>query len=115
MADYLAAMPGWTQGIGRTLDALITKHIPGVRKAVKWNTPFYGLEGKGWCVSFHCFTHYVKVTFFNGSDLKPLPPGASKVPNVRYLDIRATDVVDETQFANWLKQAASLPGWSRVE
>lgn len=108
---YLAAMPGWKQGVGRRLDELIVAAVPGVRKAVKWNSPFYGAEGKqGWFLSFHCFTHYVKVTFFRGQSLRPVPPGASKVKDTRYLDIREDAPLDEAQLIAWIKQACELPG-----
>lgn len=107
---YIAAMPGWKSGVGRHIDALIARTVPEVRKAVKWNSPFYGVEGQGWFLSFHCFTKYVKVTFFRGASLRPLPPGESKHREVRYLDIREDDALDETQFAKWVKQASRLPG-----
>jgi hypothetical protein len=108
---YLAAMPGWKRDVGRKLDALVTRAVPGVRKAVKWNSPFYGIEGRGWFLSFHCFTRYVKVTFFNGGSLKPLPPGASKHKTVRYLDIHQDEKIGEAQLRAWVKQASRLPGW----
>ena len=112
---YIAAMPGWKREIGRRLDALIVRTVPSVRKAVKWNSPFYGVEdqgeGKGWFLSFHCFTHYVKVAFFRGASLRPAPPGASKQKEVRYLDIHEDDRLDESQLATWIRQAAALPGW----
>jgi hypothetical protein len=108
---YIAAMPGWKRDVGRKLDALVTRAVPGVRKAVKWNSPFYGIEGRGWFLSFHCFTRYVKVTFFNGGSLKPLPPGASKHKTVRYLDIHQDEKIDEAQLRAWVKQASRLPGW----
>jgi hypothetical protein len=107
---YIAAMPGWKQGVGRRLDAIILRTVPGVRKAVKWNSPFYGIEGQGWFLSFHCFTKYVKVAFFRGASLSPLPPGESKHKEVRYLDIHEDDQLDKAQFAAWLKQASLLPG-----
>ncbi|HWE18525.1 MAG TPA: DUF1801 domain-containing protein [Hyphomicrobiaceae bacterium] len=111
---YIAAMPGWKRNIGRRLDALIVRTVPGVRKAVKWNSPFYGIEGpggeNGWFLSFHCFTKYVKVTFFRGMSLRPVPPGASKHKDVRYLDIHEDDQLDEAQLAAWVKQASKLPG-----
>lgn len=107
---YIAAMPGWKRDVGKRLDALIVKNVPKVQKAVKWNSPFYGIEGKGWFLSFHVFTRYVKVTFFRGTSLKPVPPGASKHKEVRYLDIHEDDF-DEAQLAKWIKQAAKLPGW----
>ncbi len=109
---YIAAMPGWKRAVGRHLDALITRTVPGVRKAVKWNSPFYGVEGEenGWFLSYHCFTNYVKVAFFRGASLRPVPPGTSKHKNVRYLDIHEDDRIDEAQMAKWVKQASELPG-----
>ena len=109
--SYIAAMPGWKRDIGKRLDALVERTVPGVRKGVKWNSPFYGVEGKGWFLSFHVFSRYVKVTFFNGASLKPMPPGASKSKDVRYLDIHEDDDIDEKQMKAWLKQAAAVPGW----
>lgn len=108
---YIAAMPGWKSALGTRLDALIGAAVPGVRKAVKWNSPFYGAadEDQGWFLSFHCFTRYVKVTFFHGAGLDPLPPGRSKYEKVRYLDIHEGQF-DEAQFTAWVKQAAALPG-----
>jgi hypothetical protein len=108
---YIAAMPGWKRDVGRRLDALIARTVPYVRKAVKWNSPFYGVEGQGWFLSFHVFTRYVKVTFFRGAALRPPPPGQSKQKDVRYLDIREDDEIDEAQLADWVKQAAATPGW----
>ena len=108
---YIAAMPGWKRGVGRRLDALIMRTVPGVRKAVKWNSPFYGVEGQGWFLNFHCFAKYVKVAFFRGRSLRPLPPGASRHKDVRYLDIREDDQLDEHVLASWIRQAAALPGW----
>ena len=108
---YIAAIPGWKREIGEWLDALITRTVPKVKKAVKWNSPFYGVEGHGWFLSFHCFTKYIKVTFFSGASLRPLPPGESKHKDVRYLDIYEDDELDEVQFASWVKQASQLPGW----
>jgi hypothetical protein len=108
---YIRAMPGWKRDLGKRLDALIVRTVPGVRKAVKWNSPLYGIEGQGWFLGFHTFTHYVKVTFFRGASLTPLPPGPSKHKDVRYLDIREADEFDEAQMASWVKQAAALPGW----
>jgi hypothetical protein len=107
---YIAAMPGWKSDVGRRLDALIVRTVPGVRKAVKWNSPFYGVEGQGWFLSFHCFTKYIKVAFFRGASLRPLPPGESKHKDVRYLDIHEDDQLDEAQLAAWVKQASQLPG-----
>ncbi len=106
---YIAAMPGWKQGLGRRLDEIVERTVPGVYKAVKWNSPFYGFEGEGWFLSFHCFTKYIKVTFFRGTSLRPAPPGESKHPEVRYLDIYE-DGLDEAQFTEWVKQASRLPG-----
>jgi len=109
--EYIARMPGWKQKVGRRLDALIVSTIPDVRKAVKWNSPFYGIEGQGWFLGFHVFTRYVKVTFFRGTSLRPMPPGPSKSKETRYLDIHEDDEIDEAQMKSWLKQAAALPGW----
>ena len=108
---YIAAMPGWKRAIGERVDALVLQAVPDARKAVKWNSPFYGIEGHGWFLSFHCYTKYVRLAFFRGVALKPPPPGASKLPAVRYLDIRETDTVDAAQLARWFEQAACLPGW----
>jgi hypothetical protein len=108
---YIDAMPGWKRDIGRQLDALIERTVPGVRKAVKWNSPFYGVEGQGWFVSYHCFTKYVKLTFFRGTSLEPMPPGESKTAETRYLDIREDGIPDEQQLASWIEQAAAIPGW----
>ena len=107
---YIAAMPGWKREVGRRLDALIVRTVPGVQKAVRWNSPFYGVEGQGWFLSFHCFTHYVKVAFFCGASLRPLPPGMSKQKDVRYLDIHEDDQLDEAQLAVWVKQGSQMPG-----
>jgi hypothetical protein len=107
---YIAAMPGWKSDIGKRLDALIVRNVPNVRKAVKWNSPFYGIEDEGWFLSFHVFTDYVKVTFFHGSSLRPVPPGASKHKDVRHVDIHEGEL-DEVQMETWVKQAAALPGW----
>ena len=109
---YIAAMPGWKRDIGRRLDALIVRNVPSVRKAVKWNSPFYGVEGQGWFLSFHVFTQYVKVTFFRGTSLRPVPPGGTvRSKDARWIDIREGDQLDEAQMANWVKQAAALPGF----
>jgi len=108
---YIAAMPGWRRDVGHGLDALIARTVPNVRKAVKWNSPLYGVEGGGWFLDFHCFTKYVKVAFFQGASLSPLPPGESKHGKVRYLDIREGDKLDEARLSAWVKQAAALPGW----
>jgi hypothetical protein len=108
---YIAAMPGWKGRVGRRLDAIVSRSVPGVRKAVKWNSPFYGVEGQGWFLNFHTFTKYVKVAFFRGSSLRPVPPGHSTHKEVRYLDIHEDDPLDEAQLAAWIRQAAALPGW----
>nr|WP_231885985.1 DUF1801 domain-containing protein [Bordetella ansorpii] len=108
---YIAAMPEWKRAIGEHLDALIVRTVPHVRKAVKWNTPFYGIEGQGWFIAFHCFNKYVKVTFFKGTSLEPPPPGESKSEGVRYLDIRQDDVIDDAQLSAWIRQASRVTGW----
>lgn len=108
---YIAAMPGWKRDVGKRLDALIVRTVPNVTKAVKWNSPFYGIEGRGWFLQFYVFTRYVKVTFFRGTSLLPVPPGPSKHPEVRYFSIHEGDALDEAQMASWVKQAAALPGW----
>jgi hypothetical protein len=107
---YIAAMPGWKSEIGRRLDELIVRTVPNVYKAVKWNSPMYGLEGEGWFLGMHVFTKYIKVAFFRGRSLRPMPPGESKHPEVRYLDIREDDTFDEAQLTSWVKQASKLPG-----
>ena len=115
---YIAAMPGWKREVGRRLDALIARTVPGVHKAVKWNSPFYGVEGQEndrgkdqtWFLSFHCFTKYVKVAFFRGTSLRPMPPGDSRSKDTRYLDIHEDDRIDEAQLAAWVKQASRLSG-----
>ena len=106
---YIAAMPGWKNATGKRLDQLITRAVPGVKKAVKWNSPFYGVEEGLWFLSLHVFASYIKVTFFKGSSLEPPPPGKSKYPDVRYLDIRE-GALDEKRFVAWVKAAAKLPG-----
>lgn len=106
---YIAAMPGWKRAVGRRLDELIARTVPGVRKAVKWNSPFYGMEDGVWFLNFHCFTNYIKVTFFRGTSLRPVPIGQSKLTEVRYLDVREGQL-DEDQFVEWVKQASELPG-----
>jgi len=108
---YIAAMPGWKRDVGRRLDGLIVRNVPHVCKAVKWNSPFYGVDGQGWFLSFHVFTRYVKVGFFRGTSLRPVPPGLSKQKEARYLDIHEDDLLDEAQMARWIRQAAALPGW----
>ena len=108
---YIAAMPGWKRDVGRRLDALIVRTVPDVRKAVRWNTPFYGIEGQGWFLGFHCITKYVKVAFFRGASLRPLPPVESKQKDVRYFHIHEDDQLDEELVASWIRQASELPGW----
>lgn len=108
--SYIKAMPGWQKDVGKKLDAIIEKTVPDVQKAVKWNTPFYGLEKDVYFVSYHCMSKYVKVAFHNGAHLDPKPPGTSKQADVRYLDIYEDDEIDEAQFADWVKQASKLPG-----
>ena len=110
VAAYVAAMPGWKSAMGKRLDALIGRAVPGVSKAVKWNSPFYGVEKGVWFMGFHCMTRYIKVSFFRGAHLDPLPPGTSKQKDVRYLDIYETDDLDEAQFIDWVEQASRLPG-----
>ena len=107
---YIAAMPGWKGDVGRRLDALIVRTVPGVSKSVRWNTPFYGVEGQGWFLGIHCFTKYVKVAFFRGTSLRPVPPGESRSKDTRYLNIHEDDQLDEAQLAAWVKQASQLPG-----
>lgn len=109
---YIGALSGWKREKARRLDRIIVKAAPGVRKAVKWNSPFYGMEGRGWFLSFHTYTRYLKVAFFRGGSLSPLPPGASKSKDTRYLDIHEQDQLDEAQLARWIRQAAALPGWT---
>ena len=103
-------MPGWKRDLGRELDALIVRTVPGVRKAVKWNSPFYGVEGQGWFLAFHCFAKYVKVTFFYGTSLRPVPPGGT-AKEARWFDIHEDGQFDEEQLVRWVKQASALPGW----
>ena len=107
---YIAAMPGWKSDVGRRLDALVERTVPGVSKAVKWNSPFYGIQGEGWFLAFHCFAKYIKVTFFRGTSLSPVPPVGSKHKDVRYFHLHEDDGLDEAQFAAWVKQASELPG-----
>jgi hypothetical protein len=117
---YIAAMPGWKRDVGRRLDELIVRTVPDVRKAVKWNTPFYGVEGNvdggkvGWFLAFHCTTKYIKIAFFRGMLLRPLPPVESTQKEVRYFHIHEDEQLDEAQFATWVKQASQLPGWSKT-
>ena len=108
---YIAAMPGWKSAFGKRLDRLIVRNVPNVRKAVKWNSPLYGVAGQGWFLGVHVFTKYVKLAFFRGSALRPLPPGPSKDKHTRYLDVHEDDELDEAQLGSWLKQAAAIPGW----
>ena len=110
---YIEAMPGWKRDLGRRLDEIIVQNAPEVRKAVKWNSPFYGIEGRGWLVSFHVFTRYVKVTFFQGAMLDPVPPGGGKDKDARWIDVHEDDL-DEAQMATWIRQAAALPGWGKA-
>ena len=113
---YIAAIPaGWKRDVARRVDAIVTRTVPRVNKAVKWNSPFYGSEHSGWFLSFHMFMKYVKVAFFNGASLMPLPPGKSKHQEVRYLDIREEDDLDEKQLASWVKQASAMPGWTSLK
>jgi len=107
---YIAALPGWKQAAAAQLDALIARTVPDVRKAIKWNSPFYGMEGQGWFLSYHVFTRYIKVTFFRGAELEPVPPIAGKDPQVRYVHIEEGDF-DEAQMADWIAQAVRIPGW----
>ncbi|MBY8821194.1 DUF1801 domain-containing protein [Sphingomonas colocasiae] len=108
---YIAAMPGWKSEAGRRLDALIERTVPGVRKAVKWNSPLYGVEGQGWFLGVHCFNKYIKLAFFRGASLDPVPPVTSKDENTRYFHILEGEEPDENQLADWIRQAAALPGW----
>ncbi len=107
---YIEAMPGWKREVGRRIDAIVSRTVPGVAKAVKWNSPLYGMEGDGWFIGVHCYARYVKVAFFRGTSLEPVPPGGSRQAEVRYLDIRETDDLDEARFADWVRQASRLPG-----
>lgn len=109
---YLSALPGWKQGIGRQLDEIISATVPSVLKGVRWNSPFYGVEGQGWFLNFHAFNTYMKVAFFNGASLDPLPPGESKDENVRYLSISEDAGLDAEQFTDWVRQSSKLPGWN---
>lgn len=109
---YLAAMPGWKQDVGRWLHAFVIAEVPDVQQAVRWNSPFYGVAGQGWFLSFHCFTKYVKVTFFDGTALDPMPPEASKDPTARYVHVTEARQVDEAQLRSWIRQASQRPGWA---
>jgi hypothetical protein len=108
---YIAAMPGWKRDVGRRLDALVQEVVPDVRRAVRWNSPFYGVDGRGWFLSYHCFTRYVKVTFLNGGSLDPLPPVESKDPATRYVHVHEDGAIDEARMRDWIRQASALPGW----
>ena len=108
---YIEAMPGWKREVGRRLDTLVERTVPDVRRAVRWNSPFYGVEGRGWFLSYHCFTKYVKVTFFRGASLDPVPPVESKDEDTRYVHIHEDDELDEELMASWIEQASKLPGW----
>ena len=111
MQAYIAAMPGWKSDVGRRLDGLIEHTVPGVNKAVRWNSPWYGVEGQGWFLSYHCFTRYIKVTFIRGASLDPVPPVGSKDPDAGYVHIHEDDDLDEELLGSWIRQAAGLPGW----
>ena len=115
VAAYIAALPDWKGRLGERLDALIVATIPEVHKAVKWNSPLYGIAGQGWFLSLHAFKNYLRIAFFRGTSLNPVPPGASKIEGMRYFDIHEADTIDETQLAEWLRQAARLPGFLAKE
>ena len=108
---YIAAMPGWKKRVGKQVDAVVERSVPGVQRAVKWNSPFYGIEGQGFFLSFHCFDRFVRLTFFRGTSLQPMPPGTSKVKGTRYFDIHEDDAIDDAQLTSWFEQAAAEPGW----
>ena len=110
---YLRAMPGWKRAVGRKVDALVTRIVPDVTKAVKWNSPLYGMAGQGWFLSIHCFQNFVRLSFFNGTSLDPLPPGPSKVKGNRYYDIRDVKEIDIARLTSWVRQASRLPGWGK--
>jgi len=107
---YIASLEPWQAAVARRVDALVVKHAPGVRKAVKWHCPFYGVEGRGWFLAFAAFQRHVKFTFFKGTSLRPVPPAGTQ-PDARSLDVRETDELDEKQLASWIEQASSIPGW----
>jgi hypothetical protein len=109
--DYIAAMPGWKSAAGKRLDALIVATVPDVEKAVRWNSPFYGVPGQGWFLCFHCFNKYIKITWFRGRQLDPVPPVGSKDPDARYFHIHEDEAIDEAQLVSWIRQAAAIPGW----
>jgi len=109
---YIAAMPGWKRDVGRRLDALVVRTVPGVRKAVRWNSPFYGTEEHGWFLGIHCLTRYVKVAFYNGTSLRPVPPVESKNDGTRYVHIHEGERLDEKLLASWIRQASERPGWA---
>jgi len=108
--DYIAAMPGWKSRVGAWIDDVVVRTVPDVQKAIKWNSPLYGMDDKSWFLSLHCMTKYVKVAFFRGAELEPEPPVGSKQPLVRYFHIHEGDEPDEAQFADWVRQASRLPG-----
>lgn len=108
--DYIAAMPGWQHDVGVAVDELVSTLVPRVRKAVRWNTPFYGVEGQGWFLAYYCYKRYVQLTFLNGGSLEPKPPKASKHEHVRYLEVNEGDALDVDQLSDWIRQAARLPG-----
>ena len=110
---YIKAMPGWKRAVGRKVDALVTRAVPGVKKAVKWNSPLYGVDGQGWFLSIHCYTNFVRLSFFNGTSLDPLPPGGSKVKGNRYYDIRDANEIEVRQLTSWVKQACRIQGWGK--
>ncbi len=112
--EYIAAMPGWKSDVGRRLDEIITRAVPGVRKAVKWNSPLYGVEDHFWFLGVHCFAKYIKIAFFRGASVDPVPPVGSRQKDVRYFHIHEDDRLDEAQFADWVKQASQLPGGKDV-
>ncbi|MCA9675526.1 MAG: DUF1801 domain-containing protein, partial [Myxococcales bacterium] len=109
---YVAALPGWKRAVGARVDALVARSVPGVRRAVKWNSPLYGVDGQSWFLSVHAFTRFLRLTFFRGTSLTPPPPGASKVAGTRYLDLHEGQAIDEAQLTAWLRQAAAQPGWT---
>ena len=109
---YVAALPGWKSGVAKRVDEIVTRTVPGVRKAVKWNSPFYGVDGRGWFLSVHAFTRFLRLAFFRGAALRPVPPGPSKTAHARYYDVHEGEPLDERRLASWLRQAAALPGWT---
>lgn len=109
--NYIAAMPGWKSAAGKKLDVLIGATVPEVEKAVRWNSPFYGVRGQGWFLCFHCFNRYIKITWFRGRQLDPVRPVGSKDPDARYFHIHEDEAIDEAQLVSWIRQAAAIPGW----